>query len=958
MTSYETLWTCDKCRSKSFNSFEEAVEHENNCKGEANHESDDEVQIISPPSQSAGGGSPSKTAPSTNVEAAKLDATEEVWTCDFCIESFPSYDEAVAHETRCKEKPEYKSKDKADFAQNKICTGDGKSQKKMSKAAQASSQTTIDLEMETSFVCDVCKTTEFSTYEEAAEHEAKCSLITKKGGVAKNQSSTATSPAHVGKRPEGGVLKKAPKRQRQERRGKADAVRTVWSCDVCHTAEFATFEEAAKHEKKCGGSGNTGREAGSGSSRLGRGFGTTSRKSRKSFQKRKSLEIDKPDPVRLVPLISDITSNENLRLSPFNMLAMAQIDLVLKQGLEGTGVKYEPRCRHCGATSKVNTLETLYKGIYSMTYSHLLKSCPHIPGSVRESLQKRQQNKKASSVSNDGRSLGLRQFCIVLIEKLGLVQSKSVSSGSEERKVIGRKGEEKKSHTKRTSELGPSIVIAKKSKPPNSGSKATGIQAAHVFTFEDEDGVKTILPPFDGVPLSSSFVSKLSTYTKLSTYEQFIVSQLELVEDRGCNKSYRPLLIRCQNCKFHPTLSVSKPLRSVEGWHKAVEDMGEHVVSCTFLSRPFRESIIQARTTGKGSGSLESFCSYLAGFLAIQESPAPGSDSGVVWGECPPMKPGYLSPTVYPEKLKSKLAPQKQHNAPPGSTKLVVDTSAPLTISDYAYLLTAQLQLVPVDRKVPVSSLGSYDSSLTLRQRSRRRNTSPLPSGRNTPTDLREDTPLSCNAIGLRCKHCCLTRPVTNVTELARSVPHQFYNHFKKCHLFPAAVMEKLDEVKLLQGVQKSQFVTSLPDYCRQVIGLYGLVDLEWNGVSCVAFRGDEPEIKKMLRGDEMVQLMKSRGANEKQGQEPFVLPLLVRKYANPVTLDVVKIAEGNRGRESSSDFLDVQVPLDRISENEMKIEASKEDMTVQDFTSSPKSSDQPVYNQVIDTLWKSVRAE
>lgn len=613
----ETLWTCDKCKVLSFASFEEADEHEKGCNGVSNDESDDEVQIISPPSRGAGKEDTSIPTPPAKTAGAKSGAMEEMWTCDKCnVALFKSYNEAVSHEKNCTGDPNNGTAGKA------------------AQAAQVSPHTTDDISVENSFICDLCKVAEFKTFKEAEEHEAKCSAGTRKRDAAPQKSSRAPSQ-HEKKRCDR-VSDAAPPKT------------TIWTCDVCKSAEFPTFDEAAEHEKTCVGNAKTKSKAASGSdtavpprleSRADKGYDISSRKKQKSAQKRKAADMHVP--ARTFPLISDITSNENVRLSPFNLLAMTQIDLVPKQGMlsargEESVVKYEPRCRHCGLTSKVNTLGTLHKGIYSMTYSHLLKSCPHIPATVRESLQSHQRNKKASNAS-----LGLRQFCNVLIDKLRLDQSAgSAASRKIQHELIGTLSKERNNHQhrKRAPESAVSSRNVKKSKRPKSESKT-----AHVFTFEDEDGVETILPPVGGVPLSSSFVS--SEITKLSDYEQHILSHLELVEDLGRGRSRRPLVVRCRSCKFHPSLCFAKPLQSIKRWHEVVEEMGHHIVSCNFLSRPNREIILRSRTNGaQASGSLKSFCSYLAGFFAMQESRALGDSGGVFWGECQPLKPGYLFP--------------------------------------------------------------------------------------------------------------------------------------------------------------------------------------------------------------------------------------------------------------------------------------------------------------------------
>jgi len=945
MTSYETLWTCDKCKVKSFPSFEEAVEHENNCKGvvDDDDDDDDEVQIIIPPSQEAGEGSSSR--PTASKDTAMISgATEEVWTCDKCNNAqFSNYDEAIEHE--------------------KMCDGATDSGKSATKT-QVSPQPTKNVVPEMSFVCDVCKVAEFSTYEEAAKHEAKCSYGNGSQSKERNKEKSSTgTKSKMGAKSGREEPVKRPK-HRQDRKQKTEVARTtVWTCDICKTAEFSTFEEAVEHEKRCDGSKTThkkGRILMSSRDRERRPGKDSDPISRNS-QKRKAVGVSSSGTPALIPLISDSVSSESMKLSPLNLLAMAQMDLASNS--TGTGesdVRYELRCKHCSAPSKVNTLDTLHRGVYSMMYSHLLKTCPHIPSKVRESLQLHQRNKKSNG------SIGLRQFCSVLVEKLRLREPKSATAGKEayaknvQHHLLGVSSEGKQRHTKQQRKRASESVSLnrsnKKSKGPMPGLLKTLAQTEETFCFEDEDGVKTILPPFGGVPLSSIFVSK--KISNLSHYEQLLLGQLELVED---NKSERFLVVRCQSCKFHPSLRYTKPLKSIKGWHKVVEDMGDHVLSCSFLSKSSRDIIAQVQVKGtKGSESLESFCSYLADFFAMEDSSARKEDSGVVWGECPPVKPDYLTPGVRPEKVLSKSPSPCARNKT--NLSLSADVSAPFTISNYAYLLAAQLQLVPVDRKGPVSSLGANEAIPNLRQRSRRHSadgpsSSPTAS---TPNDMQGRTSGGGgNAVGLQCRHCLLTKPVTNVTDLARSMPHNYYNHFKKCPRLPGVVLDGLDAAKALQGDQKSQFIKTLPEYCRQIIGAYGLIDLEWDGVCRgVAFRGERNEIKKWFGDSDTTWKVSESGGREYQNnslgkEQSFVLPLLVKKCAKPVTADFVKIAT------TPSLILSSDVNLPHYEKQDCELPKSgvpaETVKSAQALVSESIPSEQPVYNEVAELLWKGI---
>jgi hypothetical protein len=119
-------WTCDVCKSCSFETFEEAELHENQCK--IFHDA------------------------KKNAEGEQLDTQmTEGWTCDICKScSFETFEDAEIHEAQCKILRDAERRLK----------GEG-----------------LKAHMTEAWTCDVCKSRSFDTFEEAEIHETQCKIL-------------------------------------------------------------------------------------------------------------------------------------------------------------------------------------------------------------------------------------------------------------------------------------------------------------------------------------------------------------------------------------------------------------------------------------------------------------------------------------------------------------------------------------------------------------------------------------------------------------------------------------------------------------------------------------------------------------------------------------------------------------------------------------------------------------
>ena len=118
-------WTCDVCKSCSFETLEEAEIHEAQCKifHDSKRESDGEE---------------------LNAQMT------EAWTCDVCKScSFETFQEADIHEAQCK----------------------------ILRDAKMKLELGLPKRITEVWTCDVCKSCSFETFEEANKHETQCKLI-------------------------------------------------------------------------------------------------------------------------------------------------------------------------------------------------------------------------------------------------------------------------------------------------------------------------------------------------------------------------------------------------------------------------------------------------------------------------------------------------------------------------------------------------------------------------------------------------------------------------------------------------------------------------------------------------------------------------------------------------------------------------------------------------------------
>ena len=586
-----------------------------------------------------------------------------------------------------------------------------------------------------------------------------------------------------------------------------------------------------------------------------------------------------------IPVLHSCISSYCSQLSSFNQVALAQFILAPKDicSLEGNiFCRLELQCRHCRASSGATSIAALHKACYALAHSHILKTCPHVPSPVRAMLHCYQKSRKSGAVC--GGSLGLRVYWEHLCKALYLVDTESgfgirQSNITQNVSKMWKEQEEKSSNTDQKRHALITHDSSNKETKRRRLDQPKTRPPAKSIVYTDDNGFSINLPPAGGVPLLSSLTTLMAS--KLCKYDCLILDQMELYEN--VDASYPLFLsVRCQNCKCEHEMrppGASKQLSNIKTWFKTVMEIGKHhIPRCTFLGAAQREAILKAHEKGAHTSvSLRSYCDHLTKIYCMDRHKG-ASGSGVVWGICAPIVKGYTGPDPLRTKDKVRGKPFQHDLMVPhfGESKKELSTSTIsqcLILSDYAYLLVSQLELVSIERKSSFSPKG-FNKYLG---RTRQPKTLSPPSERSSLTRTDLVVPPPSDAVGLRCTKCHLTKPIPSLHEFTRNMLSQCHHHLKKCPNVLEPLKSLLIKSKGLQVAQRSSVNKSLSDYIKMVFETYELRDLEWNGVSsAVAF------------GNSFLAL------NEKYGETgggdckyKYALPLLLGQFVQPITVDL-----------------------------------------------------------------------
>mmetsp|Transcript_4385 Transcript_4385/g.9893 ORF Transcript_4385/g.9893 Transcript_4385/m.9893 type:complete len:629 (+) Transcript_4385:111-1997(+) len=413
--------------------------------------------------------------------------------------------------------------------------------------------------------CDKCHTGDYPTFEEAAEHERNCSGVSNVAspGFA-NSGAIANLPcAMAGGAP---IDEKLP----------------YWTCDVCASAHFSTYEQTAEHEKVCEGNPNA---------------------PVKSITTKRPLDVE----------------DESQLTEPISM-----------EGMNCWS------CDKCLVTSfstyeEAEAHEKNCNGITSVGEQHQL---------AHESVPIGRPARPVSAALLTGRDDGTDTEHVSTHTYHQKEEGKVVLLPPE--KQNQRQEQHHQHQLDGTCSIDSSNQSKKKRKRSGrheSGEHLEPEECVHIGGVLDRDihGTEYYLPPAGGVPLVSSL--SVNMCSKLSRYYQLVVDNLELyqVTRKAQSGMEHFLFLRCQNCKSNPHLNTIKHLSNIKTWHMAVKQMASgHVSVCPCLD-PYTKQKMEMAEKTKMDQTLVTFCDYLASLYGMENS-----KNGVLWGECKPIESKYI----------------------------------------------------------------------------------------------------------------------------------------------------------------------------------------------------------------------------------------------------------------------------------------------------------------------------
>ncbi len=429
------------------------------------------------------------------------------------------------------------------------------------------------------------------------------------------------------------------------------------------------------------------------------------------------------------------------------------------------------QCKHCGNYTYLNSLAHWYKVMYTMTYSHLIKSCQSIPKAARLKLITQQGKKKQAGNS---KTVGLKQYCDILARyykfedihspngvkvRGGTIPTDESSNGHNEkkRKMIESK-EKDESHGN------------KKPKLVHSSDAASGGKIAKKgILIEGENGCSAFVTPPNGVPLLCSLTATMAS--ELNVHNKLLINNLELCEEgEPLSSGLSPLSLRCQHCNSHASKSFTKSLTSVEDFFKTLGKCRNHLETCKCTPESIREEIAQTKTTNSiGCITLKEYCKFLADVYGLTDASIGGNGGRpiVTWSNtCKYMLSEYTStPGILVECKKE--AEENGEMISKKNNSSVTDRPR-IVLSDYHYFILGQIELI---------------------------NIPPLSTNNSLPDKVK---------VGVRCKHCGSTKAMASIGNFVCNRLHQFHAHLKCCPEVSNDFIESIEDLKSKDEKQRA----------------------------------------------------------------------------------------------------------------------------------------------------------
>jgi len=628
------------------------------------------------------------------------------------------------------------------------------------------------------------------------------------------------------------------------------------------------------------------------------------------------------------------------RLNSFNSIAIDNIEFyvvpdLLKHCPDGFR-KLGLRCKHClNAFDRLPTVDTWYKTVYSIAYSHFTKSCNALPMEVRAKL-----NNKGTK-NNQGK-LGLKAYCTYVSKQYSLVElipngdtvlaCVGVQYGGPALSARKRKSQELKHNTvlKANDSLRSSkrqSIAARSETQSRTNSKKCGLYK--------KNGLKINLGPIGGVPLLNSFT--IEKQSKLSRRNKMLLDNLELCERCGESNAIKKIALRCQNCKSNSSQKFIMPLTKTENWHEQVIACISHLISCAVTTRNVRATMGSYRRLESVSVAMKDYCDFLTNLYGLTDVDRQ-SEEGVIWGPCKygleeyeskpngirlleesemtftdlPLLVGTKTTTIskVPRhqlmlQVKSSFRSSSNEDTPdemvaatnPTETTIVTTNRIRYFLTDYGYFFMRQLLFVPVDKPPSLPRARSQRAKSHLSLGSVISSSLPLstPTSTSTPEKDKSEPIL----VGACCRHCGHKWSISAFDNFVNVRIYQCYGHFQSCPKIPHNVKKIITDLKITNKIQSESGTLTMQEYLRKLMKeVYNMRMFTLNGVDCGVALGDDYDniIQKYNEkrdtsdtgGDSSTSL--ECNSSPLLNKRSVCLPFCLSDVVQPVTPSVAKI--------------------------------------------------------------------
>ena len=327
-------------------------------------------------------------------------------------------------------------------------------------------------------------------------------------------------------------------------------------------------------------------------------------------------------------------------LSPFFQTTFEQFFLTASSDNEDSYISkgyklVEIKCRYCSHKKSIKDLSKWGIILRNFAMFHLPQSCLHVPSELKDKLSIQQGIHDGSNNTH----LDLDKFCDCVAMYYDFVDANKIDSRIAsgvfvKSGTIIKKRKEVEEHCSSLPTRQKKINRVKTKVPehdlmmaasPNKGGPLSEL------VLYSQDGNTTNLVPFGGVPLLNSFSTKLSS--SLRYCQKMLLTNLEIFQEQSSEPAAsRPIYLRCQNCNT-TTEGWAKKLRSKKDFYKQTMLAHVHFKSCSGTSEKDKETISNVANTFSSSEGdpMRVYCRFLVQAYGLEDNASKKDDTCVVF---------------------------------------------------------------------------------------------------------------------------------------------------------------------------------------------------------------------------------------------------------------------------------------------------------------------------------------